>query len=96
MKSNQKTTIVIYCVTAAILATPLLLMQFTSEVNWDFKDFIVMGILLFSTATAINFIISKKISTKNKILFVVGILLILMLIWAELAVGILGSPFAGN
>ncbi|WP_284041178.1 hypothetical protein [Polaribacter sp. Z022] len=40
-----------------------------------------------------------NIKEKNKIkkaLIIVGIIVILFLIWAELSVGIFGSPFAGS
>ncbi len=37
--------------TGFILLVPLIAMQFTSEVNWQLNDFIVMGILLFGMGT---------------------------------------------
>jgi len=33
---------------------------------------------------------------KNRILFIGILVLMFLLIWAELAVGIFGTPFAGN
>lgn len=80
----------------AILLVPLIAMQFTNEVKWDYRDFIIMGLLLLITGLVIEFVTRKIKSTNLKIVLTVGILFLLFLIWAELAVGIFGSPFAGS
>ena len=64
-------------------------MQFTTEVKWTLMDFIVAGILLLSTGLACNFVIQKVKNTKFRIAICLTILAILLLVWAELAVGIL-------
>ncbi|RZJ79509.1 MAG: hypothetical protein EOO47_10590 [Flavobacterium sp.] len=91
----QRVTIVIGIV-AVILLIPLVAMQFTKEVNWDLTDFITMGILLFITGMSIELVIRKVQSAKIKLALTLIILFVLFLVWAELAVGIFGSPFAGN
>ena len=74
---------------------PLLAMQFTDDVNWSIFDFVVMGFLLLFFSFGID-ITMKKVKNENvKILYVILTILIFLLIWAELAVGIFGSPFAG-
>jgi len=80
----------------AILSIPLIAMQFTKEVNWDLSDFIIMGLLLSVTGLAIEFVTRKIKSFNLKIVLTAVILFLLFLIWAELAVGIFGSPFAGS
>lgn len=80
----------------AILSIPLIAMQFTKEVNWDYRDFIIMGILLSVTGLGIEMVTRKIKSTNLKIVLTLAILFLLFLIWAELAVGIFGSPFAGS
>jgi len=80
----------------AILCIPFVAMQFTNEVNWDLPDFIVMGALLFITGMCIEIVTRKVKSAQLKLAFTLIILLILFLVWAELAVGIFGSPFAGS
>ena len=88
--------IIILSVIAFILAIPLIAMQFTKEVVWTSSDFITAGILLLSTGLAIELVIRNlKTGTLRTIVLVV-ILLALFLIWAELAVGIFGTPFAGS
>jgi hypothetical protein len=80
----------------AILTIPLIAMQFTSEVDWNLFDFLIMGILLYGTVFAIEFIF-RFIKTKTeRIVFSAIVLILFILIWMELAVGIFGSPIAGN
>ena len=75
---------------------PLLAMQFTDDVDWSIFDFVVMGFLLLFFSLGID-ITMKKVKNQNvKILYVVLTILIFLLIWAELAVGIFGSQFAGD
>jgi len=59
-------------------------------------DFVVAGVLLFGTGLTIEFVLRKVKSKKNRILICGFILLVLLLLWIELAVGIFGSPIAGN
>jgi hypothetical protein len=79
-----------------LLLIPLIAMQLTDEVNWSFFDFIIMGALLTITGLLIGIILKKVKSYKYKKILIVTILLIFLLIWAELAVGLFGTPFAGN
>ena len=75
---------------------PLLAMQFTEDVNWSIYDFVVMGFLLLFFSLGID-VTMKKVKNENiKILYVVLTILIFLLIWAELAVGIFDSHFAGD
>ena len=75
---------------------PLLAMQFTDDINWSIFDFVVMGFLLLFFSLGID-VTMKKVKNENiKILYVVLTILIFLLIWAELAVGIFGSQFAGD
>lgn len=79
-----------------LLAIPLIAMQFTNEVNWSMGDFILMGTLLLTVVLLIEFILQKVTDSKTRIGFVAVVLVLFLLIWAELAVGIFNSPFAGS
>lgn len=79
-----------------VLLIPFISMQFTNEVNWGLFDFIVAGTLLFGTGLTIDFIIRKIKSTQNRIIIISIIFFLLLLLWAELAVGIFDSSIAGN
>jgi hypothetical protein len=88
--------IIILSVTAFLLAIPLVAMQFTNEVDWTLSDFVTAGVLLLSTGLAIELVIRNLKAGALRTIVLVVILLVLFLIWAELAVGIFGTPFAGS
>ena len=81
---------------AVILLIPLIAMQFTEEVKWTLSDFLVMGFLLMGTGLLCELVIRKVRKTNWQIAFCLLLLLAFLLIWAELAVGIFGTPFAGQ
>lgn len=81
---------------AGTLLIPLIAMQFSTEIDWNGRDFLIMGILFFGTGIVIEFALRKFKSTKSRIIACGIILIALFLVWAELAVGIFGSPFAGS
>ena len=86
LNKNQK-TIILFAV--SILLVPLIAMQFTNEVNWGLLDFIAAAILLICMGLLCEFSARKATKPKYKVLICVIIIVILLLIWAELAVGIL-------
>jgi hypothetical protein len=82
--------------TGAILMIPLVAMRFTREVNWGVFDFLVAGILLAGIGS-LYVLLTRKLSTAAQRRAIGGgLLLTLLLTWAELAVGIFGSPLAGS
>ena len=76
---------------AALLLAPLVAMQFTSEVDWDETDFIAMGFIFGSLGLALELMISRSGSIAYRIGSGVAILAAFLLIWANLAVGMIGS-----
>ncbi|MEQ9307708.1 MAG: hypothetical protein RJQ14_27605 [Marinoscillum sp.] len=79
-----------------LLTIPFVAMQLTDEVIWTPFDFIVAGILLLSVGFTCELIL-RKVTSFNKRLILIGIALILFLVvWAELAVGVFGTPLAGS
>lgn len=95
MTQNKRLCSILLAV-PVLLLIPFTAMQFTNEVNWDLKDFLAMGILLTGTALTIEMVLRKVKTPKYRLALCAGILIILFLVWAELAVGIFGSPFAGS
>jgi len=87
---------IILVTTALILSIPLIAMQFTKEVNWTLSDFVIAAVLLLGTGLAIDLVIRYVKTGLSRTILLVVILLLLFLTWAELAVGIFGSPFAGS
>lgn len=80
----------------ALLLIPLIAMQFTNEVNWSVADFIIMGFLLTSAALLLQLVRSLGLSKRTKIGLSLGVIFLFLLVWGELAVGLFGSPWAGN
>ncbi len=80
----------------SLLLIPFLAMQFTNEVDWKVLDFVIMGILLSGTGLLIELVLRKFKKVELRVILVAAIAVIFFLIWAELAVGIFGTPFAGS
>ncbi|SDF47888.1 hypothetical protein SAMN05428966_11628 [Massilia sp. PDC64] len=74
--------------TLAILLVPAVAMRFTDEVNWGPGDFLVGGALLAGTGLA--YVLTKRRIAGRPGRLLLGVLLALglLLVWAELAVGI--------
>ena len=72
---------------AVLLLIPLVAMQVTTEVNWQFTDFIVMGLLLFGTGS-LFVVTARLIPNRYRLWAGLGCLMLFLFIWAELAVGV--------
>lgn len=76
--------------TAALLMIPLLLRW-----PWTLSDFVIMGVLIFGTGLTYE-LITSKLGKKHRVIVAIALLIAFLLVWAELAVGLFGTPFAGN
>ena len=83
-------------IVGTILLIPLIAMKLTNEVNWSLFDFIIMGAMLTITGLLGEIIFKKVKKYKHRVTLYVVVAIIFLLIWAELAVGIFGTPFAGS
>lgn len=93
---RNKNVIWILLATALILMVPLVAMQFTDEVNWDLADFVVIGTLLIGTGLLYELASRKVSNIKHRVIIGVALVVALLLIWIDLAVGIFGTPFSGD
>ena len=91
---NKRLLSIIFTVTILLLI-PLIAMRFTEEVNWTLSDFMVAGALLLGTGLLLNLILRKIASIKYRVVISAVVLIALLLLWAELAVGIFGSMAGG-
>ena len=96
MIMQNKRLIVIVLTAAIILLIPLIAMQFTDEVNWTLFDFAVAGTLLLGTGLLCELVLRKVNKVKYRIAICVALLVVLFIIWAELAVGIFGTTVSGQ
>lgn len=78
--------------TALILLVPLVAMQFTDEVNWDLTDFLVAGILLGGMGFLYVFASKKTEHIASRSALALALFAALLLIWMNLAVGIIDAP----
>lgn len=86
---TRKNILTILLITVCLLLIPLVAMQFTEQVNWTLFDFAIAGALLFGTGVSMLYIFSDtNTSKKYKIFMGLILTIVLLLVWAELAVGI--------
>ena len=76
---------------AVLLLLPLIAMQFTHEVNWDETDFIVFGAMLVGACGAYELATRMTGNTAYRAAVGVAVVAAFLLIWINLAVGIIGS-----
>ena len=77
--------------TALILLLPLIAMRFTDEVVWDLADFAVAGVLLIGAGLTFELIARKAGSFAYRAAVGIAVAAALLLIWVNLAVGIIGN-----
>lgn len=87
----RKSVLLVACATAALLLVPLVAMQSTEEVNWTLLDFAVAGCLLFGSGLAYGLIARSTTRIAGRAAACVAVAAALMLVWVNLAVGIIGS-----
>lgn len=88
---QNKNLIFIVLATACILLIPLIAMQFTNEVAWKPGDFAVAAVLLIGTGFAFELVTRKAGSIAYRFATGIALTTVLILIWANLAVGLIGS-----
>jgi hypothetical protein len=76
---------------AFLLLLPLIAMQFTAEVAWGPEDFLVMGALLFTCAGMVDLASRRAKNLSYLFGIVIAVGASFLLIWINLAVGIIGS-----
>jgi hypothetical protein len=81
---------------ACLLLVPLLAMYFTDEVAWTAADFAAAAFLLVGTGVLYLLTARAVRGRRSRIALGIGLVLGMLLLWAELAVGIVGSPLAGS
>ncbi|MEO0790787.1 MAG: permease prefix domain 2-containing transporter [Bacteroidota bacterium] len=95
-KKRKRWYLIMAVVISGLLLIPLTAMIFTQEVNWKLNDFLIAGLLMSSAGLMLEYIVRKIKTRENKIVLGIALLSAFVLLWAELAVGIIGTPIAGN
>ncbi|RNC83017.1 MAG: hypothetical protein ED557_09855 [Balneola sp.] len=89
---SYKSTMLIALGAASILLIPLIAMFFTEEVDWGLVDFLIAWIMLFGTGITYK-LISLKMSQSVQYKIATGLAVVglLLIVWVNLAVGIIGN-----
>lgn len=80
---------------ATLLTVPLVAMQFTAELNWTVFDFVVMGALIVGTGVTFELALRKADTIGYRAAAGVALASAFLLVWVNLAVGIIGSSAHG-
>ncbi len=75
----------------AILLTPLVAMQFSDDVDWSLMDFVIIGALMIGIGAAFELAVRASSNMIYRLAAGIGLLASLMLIWINLAVGVIGT-----
>ncbi|MET4108009.1 hypothetical protein [Hymenobacter sp. UYP22] len=86
-----KSLLLVALVTGLLLLIPLVAMQYTAEVNWTFSDFVFAAVVLFGAGATFVFIARMGNNGTYRLAAATGVLAGLMLVWANAAVGLVGS-----
>lgn len=74
----------------------LLLIPLIAGFPWSRVDFVAAGVLLLGTGLMCELVLRKVKKFEYRIAICAVILLALLLIWIEIAVGLFGTRFAGS
>jgi hypothetical protein len=96
MKFENKRSIGIVAAVVMLLLIPAAAMTFTNEVNWSPIDFVVAGVLLLGTGLACELVLRLVTKPLYRLALCGAILFALFIVWAELAVGLIDTRFAGS
>lgn len=88
---RNKNIIRIALATVSLLQVPLVAMQFTNEVTWSLADFVVAGALLFGAGLTYELVSRRAGNIAYKVAVGIAVVTGLILIWANLAVGLIGN-----
>ena len=85
--SGRRVFLRIAFATGLVLLVPLVAMQFTAEVSWDWKDFTAAGALLFTTGS-LFVLVAKRLPRKRRLVAGAVFAAAFLYVWLELAVGV--------
>lgn len=83
-------------ITLSILACIFIAFRLFGVSAWSLMDYVVMGLLLWATGIGISAAAHYFPRRRFRLLAITVFIIAFLLIWAELAVGIFGTPLAGT
>lgn len=89
--SVLKDIIIVGLIAASVLLIPLVIMLFSTEMNWSVMDYIIVWLLLFSSGLTYRLVTRKKRTVAFKAAIALAVITGLLMMWVNLGVGIFGS-----
>lgn len=86
-----KSILLVALATGLLLLIPLVAMQYTQEVNWTFSDFVFAAVVLFGAGLTFLLVARMGDNATYRVAAGVAVLAGLLLVWANAAVGLVGS-----
>lgn len=83
-------------IVAVGLSIPLIAMHYTTDVLWSEADFAMAAVLLSVIAIAITVQTATPACARWMRWSATAVIIIGLLLWLELAVGVVGTPWAGS
>ena len=87
---------IVLIVAASILLLQAVAMQFSAKVNWTASDFILAAAMIIGTGLVYVFASRLLRTTRQRVVFGMLLAVALLLVWVEMAVGLIGSPISGS
>ena len=85
---TRRQRILLWGSAAALLLLPLIVMQFTDEMNWDGSDFRIFGVMLAVACGGVELVARLTAKARYRALAAITIAAGFLWLWAELAVGV--------
>lgn len=82
--------IAVWGAAALLLLLPLVMMQFSDEVNWGLGDFLLMGLLILGTGISFELVVRLTGNWMYRAAVGVALAASFMLVWLSLGIGIIG------
>ncbi len=83
--------VLMWSVSACLLVLPAVAMLFTDEVSWSHTDFMVFALMLSVVCGCLEIVLRRSTSRNYLAGFAVALLASFLLVWVNLAVGIVGN-----
>ena len=96
MKFENKRLLGIVVGVGLLLLVAYIAMRLMGDVKWSSFDFVAAGVMLLGAGLALEVALRLVRKTSYRIALCAAILFALFIIWAELAVGLIGTPLAGS
>ncbi len=86
----------IFLFATALLLVSLVAMQFTDEVDWQGADFVMASVWLFGGGGLVELAMRKTKNRRSRMVWLSIVLVVIFLVWIEMAVGVFETPLAGS